>query len=173
MEDWQNVRKSAERTAGEVFFGMLNFIYPPNTTSLVIRVTPCQCSRGSNTPWTGHQLSCHFFYTYNFLLCLYAQCYYFFCVCVVYIKVLLDINPTLLQCGNVLSNDRHLLKFALRRQYYVVIQAISAVEIQCKANTDQSLLMATILQMGPPFSLAVTTPLCSLRGASHSAIWDR
>lgn len=94
----------------------------------------------------------------------------FFCVCVVYIKVLLDIdnnNPTLLQCGNVL---RHLLKFALRRQYYVVIQAISAVEIQCKANTDQSLLMATILQMGPPFSLAVTTPLCSLRGASHSAI---
>lgn len=97
----------------------------------------------------------------------------FFFVCVVYIKVLLDIgnnNPTLLQCGNVLSNDRHLLKFALRRQYYMVIQAILAVEIQCKANTDQSMLMATILQMGPPFSLAVTTPLCSLRGASHSAI---
>lgn len=94
-------------------------------------------------------------------------------VSVVYIKVLLDIDnnsPTLLQCGNVLSNDRHLLKFALRRQYYMVIQGILAVEIQCKANTDQSLLMATILQMGPSFSLAVTTPLCSLRGASHSAI---
>lgn len=49
---------------------------------------------------------------------------FFFCF---YVKVLLDNNnPTLLQCGNVHSNDRHLLKFTLRRQYYVVIQSISA-----------------------------------------------
>lgn len=61
------------------------------------------------------------------LRCFYAQCFFLF---VFNVKVLLDVdnnNPTLLQCGNVHSNDRHLLKFTLRRQYHAVIQSVLAV----------------------------------------------
>lgn len=43
-----------------------------------------------------------------------------------------------------------------------------ALTIQGDANIDPPLLMATILRMGLSSSLAVTIPLCLLRGASHS-----